>query len=94
MMKGVSQAVLKIVEREMHEAWRKGYEEGRKELARSTVPEILAARFGPEVLETSKSVVLFTNDDRLAEITVFASICPDFGSFYARAVLPKRKRKR
>jgi hypothetical protein len=77
----------------LHEAWRKGYEEGRRELAQSTVPEILTARFGPEVQETSKSVALLTNDDRLAEITVFAAICPDFDSFYVRAVLPKRKRK-
>ena len=30
MLKGASRAVLKIVEREMHEAWRQGYDEGRK----------------------------------------------------------------
>ncbi len=50
MLKGASRGLLKVVEREMHEAWRKGYEEGRIELAQSTVPEILAARFGEEVL--------------------------------------------
>jgi hypothetical protein len=58
------------------------------------VPEILTARFGPEVRETSRAAVLITNDDRLAEITVFAAICPDFGSFYERALSRKRKRKR
>jgi hypothetical protein len=94
MRKGVSRAVLKIVEEEMHEAWRKGYEEGRQELAQSIVPAIIEARFGLEVVEASKSVVRFTNDDRLAEITLFAAICPDFGSFYARALSPKRKRRR
>lgn len=94
MLKGASAALLKIVEREMHEAWRQGYLEGRNELAQSAVPDILAARFGEEVRGMAKAATMFTDDDRLAEITLFAAICPDFGSFYARAILPKRKHRR
>jgi hypothetical protein len=33
MLKGASRGLLKVVEREMHETWRQGYEESRKELA-------------------------------------------------------------
>ena len=94
MLKGASRGLLKVVEREMHEAWRKGYEEGQQELAQSIVPAIIEARFGPEVVEAGRSVLIVTSDDRLAETIAFAAICPDFDSFYRRAVLPKRKRKR
>ena len=83
-----------MVERELHEAWRRGYEEGRNELAQSIVPEIVTARFGPEARETARAVVTFTNDDRLAEIIVRAATCTDFDSFYVRAVTRKRKRRR
>jgi hypothetical protein len=85
---------VKVVEREMHEAWRQGYEEGRRELAQSVVPEIATARCGPEVQETAKALVTLTNDDRLAELIVRAAICTGFDSFYVRAVSPKRKRRR
>jgi hypothetical protein len=94
MLKGASRGLLKIVEREMHEAWRQGYEEGRRELAQSTVPEIATARFGPEVGGLAKAVATLSNDDRLAEIIVRAATCPDFRSFYYPSVMPRRKRRR
>ena len=51
MLKGASRAVLKIVEEELHEAWRSGYQEGKCEVAYHAVPAILSARFGPEAVE-------------------------------------------
>jgi hypothetical protein len=54
----------------------------------------MTARFGPEVRERARSVVLFTNDDRLAEIIVLAATCLDFDSFYMQALTRKRKRRR
>ena len=94
MLKGASKGLLKVVEREMHEAWRKGYQEGRDELAQSTVPDILAARFGEEVREAAKAATKFTEDDRLAEVIVCATICSSFDDFFFRALSPKRKRRR
>ena len=94
MLKGASRALLKIVEREMHEAWRRGYEEGRKELAQAVVPEIVKARFGPEVLGMARAAVMFTDDDRLAEVILRAAACPDFGSVSMQALRPQRKRRR
>ena len=44
MLKGASRAVLKILEQELHEAWRNGYQEGKSEVAHSAVPAILSAR--------------------------------------------------
>jgi hypothetical protein len=93
MLKGASRGLLKVVEREMHEAWRQGYEEGRKELAQSVVSEIVTARFGPEVLGMAKAVVMLTDDDRLAEIILRAAACKDFGSFDMQALTRKRKRR-
>ena len=81
MLKGASRALLNIVEPEMHEARRQGYEEGSQELAQTAVSEIVTARFGPEVLGMARAVVTLTNDDRLAEIIVRAVACRDFGSF-------------
>ena len=94
MLKGASRGILKFIEQELHEAWRTGREEGRRELVGYAVPEILSARFGPEVRDAARAVAELTADDRLAETIAFAAICPDFDSFYRRAVLPKRKRKR
>jgi hypothetical protein len=94
MLKGASRGLLKVVEREMHEAWRQGYEEGRRELAQSVVLEIVTACLGPEVLEMARAVVTFTDDDRLAEIIVRAVACRDFGSFYMQALRRKRERRR
>jgi hypothetical protein len=94
MLKGASRALLKIVEREMHEAWRQGHEEGRQELAQTVVSEIVTTRFGPEVLGMAKAAVTFTDDDQLAEIILRAAACPNFGSFYTQALRPKPKRRR
>jgi hypothetical protein len=94
MLKGASRALLKIVERQMHGAWRRGYEEGRQELAQTLVSEIVTTRFGPEAQEMARAAVTFTGDDRLAEIILRAAISPDFGSFYMQALSPKRKRRR
>jgi hypothetical protein len=77
----------------MYEAWRKGYEEGRNAIAASAVPEIIAARFGPEARATAASVLIFTPDDRLAELVVRAATCTDFDSFYWESVLPRRRRR-
>jgi len=94
MLQGASRGPRKIVEREMHEAWRQGYEEGRRELAQSTVPEIATARFGPEAGGSAKAAATLSDDDRLAEIIVRAAICADFRSSDYPSVMPRRKRRR
>jgi hypothetical protein len=93
MLKGASRGILKFIEQELHEAWRTGREEGRRELVGYAVPEILSARFGPEVRDAARAVAELTADDRLEEILVRAAICPDFNSFYYQAVMPRRKRR-
>jgi hypothetical protein len=97
MLKGASRAVLKIVEEEMHQAWRSGYEEGKSEVARDAVTEILSARFGPEAISIG-GTVKFVPHDRLAEIVVLAATCPDLASFHESILLGMwsafRKRKR
>jgi hypothetical protein len=93
MLKGASRALLEIVEREMHEAWRKGYEEGRNEIAASAVPEIIAARFGPEARELGASVLIVTPDDRLADLVVRAATCTDFATFH-QMMFPRRRRRK
>src|SRR5262249_49660487 len=65
----------------------------RQELAQSSVPAIIEARFGPEVVEAGRSVLIVTGDDRLAETIAFAAICPDFDSFYRRARVAGRPRE-
>ena len=42
----------------------------------------------------ARAAVMFTDDDRLAEIILRAATCPNFGSFYMQALRPKRKRRR
>ena len=85
---------MKIVEQEMHEAWRAGREEGGRAVAGSAIPEILEARFGPAVRATGAAIVKFLDEDELAEIVVLVAICPDFASFYGRALSEKRKARR
>jgi hypothetical protein len=80
MLKGASRAVLKILEQELHEAWRSGYQEGKSEVAHSAVPAILSARFGPEAGSVG-GTVKFVPHDRLAEIVVLAATCSDLASF-------------
>ena len=91
-MKGPCQAALKIVEQEMHEVWRQGLEEGRREVAVAAVPEIIEARFGPQVREAGAAVARFTADEELVALVVLAAISPDFGTFYQ--VIQQRNRKR
>lgn len=93
-MKGASRALLKIVEQEMHEAWRQGREDGARAVAGVAVPEILEARFGPQVRGAAAAVAKFTPEDELAKLVVLAAICPDFGTFYRIALSPEPRRKR
>jgi hypothetical protein len=94
MKKGASRAVLKIVEQEMHEAWRKGYEEGLREIAEIAVAEIIGAHFGPEARASAAALARFTASGRLAELVVRAATCTDFASFYHESpMLRKRRRK-
>jgi hypothetical protein len=76
MLKGVSRGVLKIVEEELHQAWRSGYEEGKSEVARDAVTAILSARFVPEAGALGSLVELVV-PDRLPEIIILAATCPD-----------------
>ena len=85
--------MLKFIEQELHEAWRQGRQEGRREFVVYAVPEILSARFGPGVRDAARSVAELSNDDRLEEILVRAATCPDFRSFYYPSVMPRRKRR-
>ena len=78
MLKGASRGLLKVVEREMHEAGARAMRRAGPTRS-TTVPEILAARFGEEVLEMATAAVTFTDDDRLAEIILLAAACRDFG---------------
>jgi hypothetical protein len=91
MLKGASRAVLKIVEEEMHQAWRSGYEEGKSEVARDAVTEILSARFGTEAGALS-SLVQLVVPDRLSEIIILAAACADPVSF--REGIPSLMRNR
>jgi hypothetical protein len=91
MLKGASRAVLKIVEEEMHQAWRSGYEEGKSEVARDAVTAILSARFGPEAGALSSLVELVV-PDRLPEIIILAAACSDPVSF--REGIPSLMRNR
>lgn len=92
MLKGASRAVLKIVEREVHEAWSRGREEGRREIAESAVPEIIEARFGVQVREAGAAVAKFTPEEELVPLVVLATISPDFDTFYRVALQRNRKR--
>lgn len=97
MLKGASRAVLKILERELHEAWRTGREEGRRDVVGTAVPEILAVRFGREVRAAAASVAKFPSEDELVKLVVLAAIAPDFGTFYRIALSPEpepRRRRR
>jgi hypothetical protein len=94
MKKGASRAVLKIVAQEMHEAWRKGYEEGLREIAEIAVAEIIAAHFGPEARGHAAAVATFTPTDRLAELVVRAANCTNFGTFYYETVVPPGRRRK
>lgn len=91
MLKGASRAVLKIVEEELHQAWRSGYEEGKSEVARDAVTAILSARFGSEAGALSSLVELVV-PDRLSEIIILAAACPDLDAF--RQYIPSLMRNR
>ena len=93
MLKGAHRGVLKFIEQELHEAWRQGRQEARRELVVYILPEILSARFGPEVRDMARAVAELSNDDRLEELIALALTCVDFNSFYYQAVMPKRKRR-
>jgi hypothetical protein len=92
MLKGASRAVLKIVEEELHEAWRSGYVEGKSEVAHSAVPAILSARFGPEAGAFGATVKL-VSPDRFAELIVVAATCPDLVALREQLLSRKRKRR-
>ena len=92
MLKGASSAVSKFVEREMHEAWRKGREEGRREVAESAVAEIVEGRFGVQSREAGAALARFSHEDELVALVVLAAICPDFNTFSRVAAQRNRKR--